>query len=201
MSSNDFPLHALRCSVPSRSVNAFTKPALVLLTLAVAGFFAVAQDAPREAGAPDDTNTTVSSGNTKSTNDVETQALRNFLILQDQLRATQRAVEQTREQVQADARRSEELLAARLNLIEQTFNARRVQEVESLQESTRVVTIMAFAVTGVGLLAVLFAGFVQVKAMTRLAEVSRQLHTALPPLQLANASAPALSPSSPPNMR
>ncbi|HWN95554.1 MAG TPA: tetratricopeptide repeat protein [Methylomirabilota bacterium] len=118
-----------------------------------------------------------------ATNDTDL-LLKNFLLLQDQLRTTQRAMEQGREQAQTDARRTEELMAARLNLIEQTLNARRTEEITSLQQSTRTVIIIASIITVAGLLAVVFAGLVQVRAMTRLSEVSQQLRTALPVPQL-----------------
>jgi tetratricopeptide (TPR) repeat protein len=189
MSLNDFPLRLLPRPLPSRGVNALAKKSF-LLWLFVALVVAVVPSSADEA--PVVTGTTAATTSASATNEVETQMLRNFLLLQDQLRATQRAIEQTREQAQADARRSEELLAARLNLIEQTLNARRTQEIESLQQSTRTITTISFIVTGIGLLAVVFAGFVQVKAMTRLAEVSHQLRVALPPLQIGNGNSPAL---------
>jgi len=65
----------------------------------------------------------------------------------------------------------------------------------SLQQSTRTVTIISFAVTAVGFFAVLFAGLVQLKAMSRLAEVSKELRTALPTLALGDGKSPALLPA------
>jgi tetratricopeptide (TPR) repeat protein len=114
------------------------------------------------------------------TNETEAQLLRNFLLLQDQLRATQRAVEQAREQSKADAKRVEELMAARLHVVEQTVNAQRADEIASMQKSTRTVIILASVITTAGLIAVIFAGLVQLRAMTRLTEISQQLRAALP---------------------
>jgi tetratricopeptide (TPR) repeat protein len=189
MSLNDFLLRTLRCSLPSPDVNALLKRpllCLLLVALAVPKILSGADELPAAVGAPPP------AASTNTSTEAETQMLRSFLLLQDQLRATQRAIEQTREQAQADARRAEELLSVRLNLIEQTLSAQRAQEVASLQQSTRMVTVISLVVTAVGLLAVVFAGFVQVKAMTRLAEVSRQLREALPALQLSGAHSPAL---------
>jgi len=77
-------------------------------------------------------------------------------------------------------------------LIEQTLSTQRAHETASLQQSTRTVTIISFVVTAAGLLAVLFAGFVQLKAMSRLAEVSKDLRTALPTLAFGDGKSPAL---------
>ena len=132
---------------------------------------------------------------TNAISNTDTQMLKSVLQLQEQLRATQRAVEQSRQQAQTDARRAEELLAARLNLIEQTLSAQRSREIAdmqqttrteiaAMQQSTRTAIIIALAVTGIGLIAVLFAGFAQVKATTRLTEVSRQLRAIGPAWQI-----------------
>ena len=106
--------------------------------------------------------------------------LRNFLLLQEQLRATQRAVEQARDEAQTDSKRNAELMASRLNLIEQTVNAQRAEEMDSLRRSTRTMLVVVGIITGLGFIAVLFAGFVQMRAMTQLAEVSIQLRATLP---------------------
>ena len=124
--------------------------------------------------------------------EIDAQLLKNFLLLQDQLRNTQRAVEQGREQATADARRADDLLTARLNLVEQSLTTQRSQELVAMQESTRTIITIASVITGTGLLVVLFAGFAQVRAMTRLTEVSRQLTIALPTAHLNDAPAHAL---------
>ena len=189
MNLNDFALHTTHRSLPSRFVNALVKR--LLLAPLLCGALAIPQvwSQPGEPAAA--ANPTASPAG--ATNDTEL-LLRNFMLLQDQLRATQRAMEQTREQAQADAKRTEELMAARLNLIEQTLNARRTEEIASLQQSTRTVITIASVITIAGLLAVVFAGFVQVRAMTRLSEVSQHLRAALPMLQLeAGADAPLLN--------
>src|SRR6185503_14628630 len=89
-----------------------------------------------------------------------------------------------REQAAADAKRADDLMTARLNLVEQTLTTQRAQELVALQESTRTIITIASVITGTGLLVVLFAGFAQVRAMTRLTEVSRQLSIALPAAHL-----------------
>jgi tetratricopeptide (TPR) repeat protein len=115
---------------------------------------------------------------TNAVPETDPQLLRNFLVMQEQLRATQRAVEQARDEAQAESKRTAEIMAARLNLIEQTLNAQREQELDSLRRSTRTMLTVVGLITAAGFVAVLFAGFVQVRAMTRLAEVSEQLRLA-----------------------
>ena len=112
--------------------------------------------------------------------DTNAQLLRSVLQLQEQLRATQRLVEQAREEAQSESKRNAEIMAARLKLIEQTLDAQRQQQIESLQRTTRTMVTVVGIITGVGFLAVLFAGVAQVRTMTRLAEVSRQFQGLLP---------------------
>lgn len=182
---NEFALHALPSSIPSRTVNVLLKkfilPLLIVGALAMPNaLFSAEVDVITTAAAPPTPSNGVA--------EADAQLLRNFLLLQDQLRATQRAVEQARDEAQADSKRTAELMAARLNLIEQTLNAQRAQELDSLRRSTRTMLVVVGIITGVGFLAVLFAGFVQVRTMTRLAEVSHQLRTALPAPQLGPSS-------------
>jgi tetratricopeptide (TPR) repeat protein len=158
-------------------VNAFVKNlwrlGLILLALALA--VPPARSQPGEAPAVPPVPTP-----TNATNEAAEQLLRAFLLLQEQLRNTQKAVEQAREQSKEDAKRYEELVAARLNVLEQTVNNQRTQEIEAIQQSSRTVFVLASIVTAAGLIAVIFAGLVQVRAMTRLSEVSQQLRTAVP---------------------
>ena len=178
MTFNDFALRTPPRSLPSRAVNALIKTVL-LMPLFLAVCFA-----PRALSQPGEPPLTTVPVAGTATNETEVQLLRNFLIVQDQLRATQRAVEQAREQGLADARRAEEALTARLNLIEQTLSAQRATELAAMQQSTKTVIVIASVITVAGLLAVVFAGFVQARAMIRLTEVSRQLSAALPPAHL-----------------
>ena len=189
MTSNDFGLRRWRRPLPSRPVNVLTKSFLLLSLVLVACLALQAQPQPGDSAvipaAPVVTEVT--------TNETEAQLLRNFLIVQDQLRATQQAVEKTREQALADAKRSEEALTARLNLIEQTLSSQRATELASMQKSTRTMILLACIITVAGFIAVLFAGFVQARAMIRLTDVSRQLRAALPPTPLEGGNALLLS--------
>jgi tetratricopeptide (TPR) repeat protein len=194
---NDFALHTVPRSLFSPGVK---MPRLLFLCVAVALAYLPLAIAADELPATEPASAAPVVTNALSNTD--TQMLKSVLQLQEQLRATQRAVEQAREQAQADARRAEDLLAARLNLIEQTLSAQRAKEIAdmqqstrteiaAMQQSTRTAIIIALAVTGIGLLAVLFAGFAQVKATTRLTEVSRQLRAIGPAWQIGEGTAAA----------
>jgi hypothetical protein len=87
---------------------------------------------------------------TNTVSEAEAQMLRSFLMLQDQLRTTQRAVEDARDEAQAEAKRTAELMSARLNLIEQTLNAQREQELQNLQRSTHTMIVIVGITTAVG---------------------------------------------------
>src|ERR1043166_5549557 len=174
MSLNDFALRWMPRSIPSRRVNALSKILSTLCVFAVVGcphllFAAETNAAPA----------------TNAVAETDTQMLRSFLLLQEQLRNTQRAVEQAREEAQAESRRTAEAMSARLSLVEQTLNAQRQKELESLQRSTRTVLIIIGVSTGVAFIGVIFAGMMQVRAATRLAQVSQQLQMALSPAHLA----------------
>src|SRR2546429_6991208 len=111
MTLNDFALRSARHSLTSRRVNA-----LKLLPLWIAALVAL----PNFVFSAE-TNTSA----TNAISEADSQMLRSFLLLQEQLRNTQRAVAQTREEAQADSRRAQEVLAARLKLVGHTLNAQR----------------------------------------------------------------------------
>jgi len=193
MTLNDFALRAFRSSLPSRFVNSVVRKTLrlLLVLLAVSPPLLRAEDVRVEELS---TTAPVVLALSNSIAEIDAQLLKNFLLLQDQLRNTQRLVEQGREQASADAKRTDELMTARLSLVEQTLATQRAQELLSLQESTRTVVTIASVITGTGLLVVLFAGFAQVRAMTRLTEVSRQLSIALPAPHSSEVASHALLP-------
>ncbi|HTD66515.1 MAG TPA: tetratricopeptide repeat protein [Candidatus Limnocylindria bacterium] len=183
MKLNDFALPRAPHCLTSRRVNAFQKQiALLLLFSSLTSAFSA--QPPPDAPPAASTNAIAASEN-------DTQLLRSFLLLQEQLRATQRAVEQARDEAQSEARRSAEATTARLNLIEQSLSTQRQQQMESLQRTITTVLKVIGISTAAGFLAVLFAGFMQVRAATRLAEVSRQLQLALPSARFAELSAGA----------
>jgi len=169
MNPNEFALLARRHSLPSSAVN-FQKFA-VLLSLVIGPLWLHAAVDPAPPPPPATTNVVVM--------EPDPHLLRSVLILQEQVRTTQRAVEQAREEAQVESKRTAESMTARLNTIEQTLNTQRDTELRELQQSTHKMIIIVGIATAIGFLAMMVTGFMQVRAASRLTEVSRQL-AALP---------------------
>src|SRR5262249_2030098 len=75
------------------------------------------------------------------TNSQET--LMSILRLQEQLHATQLAIERNRQDAETAATRNAEALAGRLTTIEQALTAQRAQEWDAIQSSNKTMLIMA----------------------------------------------------------
>lgn len=116
--------------------------------------------------------------------------LRAYLQLQEQLHATQIALERNRLETEAVAARNAEAVAARFQAIEQALTDKRSAELETLQqrmESThRLLLIVAGTIATVGFLVLLFTAYLQWRAVNRLAEFAAMAQaasrTALPPM-------------------
>ena len=178
MNPNEFALLARRHSLPSRPVN-YQKFAALLALLLIPLLAPAADPAPPAAT----TNVVVM--------EPDPQLLRSVLILQEQVRTTQRAVEQAREEAQAESKRTADTMSARLNTIEQSLNTQRDQELRDLQKSTHKMIIIVGLATAVGFLAMMITGFMQARAASRLTEVSRQLAALPAPLRSRLAELPA----------
>lgn len=185
MNPNEFALLARRRSLPSSAVN-FQKFA-ILLALAFSPLWLPAAD-PAPPTPAVTTNVVVM--------EPDPQLLRSVLILQEQVRTTQRAVEQAREEAQSDSKRTADSMAARLNTIEQTLNTQREAELRELQQSTHKMIIIVGIATAVGFLAMMATGFMQMRAASRLTEASRQL-AALPGPRFAELPAPSAAGTAP----
>ena len=136
------------------------------------------------------------------TNAVSNETLRSYLQLQEQLHATQQALERTRQESEALAAKNAEAVAARFKAIEEALNAKRVTELEamkssmetvkgsmesnsrSMESNTRMLMTVAGTIAGVGFLVLLLTAYLQWRSVSRLAEFSALLQsarTALPP--------------------
>jgi tetratricopeptide (TPR) repeat protein len=112
-------------------------------------------------------------GRGDETNSQET--LRSYLQLQEQIHATQLAVERSRTQAEAAATETAKTFAARLQGIETALASQRAQELEAMQSSNKVMLIVAGLFAGLGLLAMLFMAYFQWRTINRLAEISAAL--------------------------
>jgi tetratricopeptide (TPR) repeat protein len=103
------------------------------------------------------------------------EVLRAYLQLQEQLHATQLAVEQNRREYQEAAAQNEEALANRLRAIEQALAAQRSRELDAMQSSNRVMLIVAGSFAVVGFVAMLIMAYFQWRTVNGLAELSATL--------------------------
>ena len=88
-------------------------------------------------------------------------------------------IEKQRKDNEAAAARSEDLLEARLKLIEQSIATHRLDELERLDTSNRAILIAAGAFAVAGFLVLLFAAFVQWSAVGRLTAIAARFPAAL----------------------
>ena len=101
--------------------------------------------------------------------------LRGNLQLQEQLHATQLAIERNRTQAEAVMAQNAEALDTRLSGIEQTLAARRAQELETMQSTDKVMLFVAGVFAMLGFLAMLFLAYFQSRTINRLAEITAAL--------------------------
>jgi tetratricopeptide (TPR) repeat protein len=144
-------------------------PIILSFALAATGASGLAADpspSPAASATADDTNAQ--------------DMLRGYLRLQEQLHATQLAIEQTRKESGETAAQSAQALTARLEAIERALSGQTAAELESVRSSNRSVLIVAGAFVVLGLGAMLLMGYFQWRTVERLAEIS----TALPPMRV-----------------
>ncbi len=119
-------------------------------------------------------NAAPGAGGVEATNTQE--VMRSYLQLQEQLHATQLAIEENRKEARDASVRSAEALANRLQLIEQALASQRARELESMQSTNRVMVIVAGSFATLGFIAMLLMAYFQWRTVNGLAEIS----TALP---------------------
>ena len=112
------------------------------------------------------TNAPVQSGETNS------QELRTYLQLQEQLHATRLAIESVGAEAKQAAAQNAEELAVRLRAVEQAVAAQRAKELEAMQSSNRNMLYVAGAFASIGCVAMLLMGYYQWRTVNRLAELS-----------------------------
>lgn len=129
------------------------------------------------------------------TNSSSSETLRSYLQLQEQLHATQLALERNRQETEALAAKNAEAVAARFKTIEDTLTTKRVTELESMKDSmetlkssmastSRMLMTVAGTIALVGFLVLLLTAYLQWRSVSRLAEfaaVVQSARSALPP--------------------
>jgi tetratricopeptide (TPR) repeat protein len=134
--------------------------------------------------------------------------LRAYIQLQEQLHATQLALERNRQETEVMAARNAEAVAARFKAVEDALTAKRSGELEAMEQRMqslhRLLLVVSGGIAAVGFLVLLLTAFLQWRAVNRLAEVTAMTQAvgraALPqpvavaaPLQLPGAGVAAQS--------
>lgn len=129
------------------------------------------------------------------TNVSSNETLRSYLQLQEQLHATQLALERNRQESDALAARNAEAVAARFKAIEEALTTQRVTELDalkgsmetlerSMESNNRMLMTVAGTIASVGFMILLLTAYLQWRSVTRLADftaVIQNTRAALPP--------------------
>lgn len=122
-------------------------------------------------------------------------ALRSYLQLQEQLHATQLALERNRQEADALAAKNAEAVAAKFKAIEEAMKGQRITELDSmqktLQSNNRLMLIVGGSIAAVGFFVLLVTGYLQWRSVNRLAEVSAQVQSNRLALPVAGSAAVA----------
>jgi tetratricopeptide (TPR) repeat protein len=108
-----------------------------------------------------------------------------YLQIQEQLHATQMAIEDVRAAAADDAKRNADAIAARLEVLEQSVAAQRDADAGAARRTQQLTLLLAgaFGLAGLGIMAMMF--YFQWRAFSKIAEISAQQ-------QLASANAGAV---------
>ena len=125
------------------------------------------------ATAPLDAQTNVAAA---STNDA---VANGYLQIQEQLHATRLAIEQNSLAAAEDAKKNAEVLATRLQSLEQTVAVQRASDAEAARKTQQLTLLVAgaFGIAGLGILLAMI--FFQWRAFAQIAQISAQQNTAL----------------------
>ena len=102
-----------------------------------------------------------------------------YLQLQEQLQATQLAIERNRQETKDAAAQNAEALAKGLQSIQQVLSTQRAQDLEARQSSNKVMLIVAGTFAAMGFLTMLMMTYFQWRMSKGLAAISAALPTAL----------------------
>jgi tetratricopeptide (TPR) repeat protein len=144
-------------------------PRRALVVLALISFAAACFGAETASPAP-------IPGKAGETNTQDT--LRAYLQLQEQLHATQLAIQRNRDEGAAAAAESVKAIANRLQGFEPVPTLQRAQDLEAMQSSNRAILFVAGLFAAIGLLALLCMAYFQWRTINRLEEVSAALPVA-----------------------
>jgi hypothetical protein len=125
--------------------------------------------------------------------------LQAYQQVQEQLRLTQLAIEQNRQEIKAAATQNAESLSKALESIQEGFAAQRARDLEAMQRFNKVILIVVGTFAGMSLLTLLMMSYFQWRMSKGLAEITAALPAALG--LGAGPTAPALNPAGQLNLR
>jgi hypothetical protein len=102
-----------------------------------------------------------------------------YLQLQEQLRATQLAIEQNGREIKEAAAQNAEALSKALQAIQENFTAQRAQDLEAMRQSNKVILIVVSTFAVMGFLTLLMMSYFQWRMSKGLAEISAAVPMAL----------------------
>jgi hypothetical protein len=102
-----------------------------------------------------------------------------YLQLEEQLRATQVAIEQNRREIKEAATQNAEALSRALQTIQESFAAQRARDLEAMQRSNRVILIVVGTFAAMGFLTLVMMSYFQWRMSKGLAEISAVVPVAL----------------------
>ena len=103
----------------------------------------------------------------------------NYLQIQEQIHATQLAIEQNQQAAADTAKSNADLLAARVQALEQAVAAQHDNDTKAAQQTQRLTLFLAgaFGLAGLGIM--LLMVYFQWRAFTQIAQISSQQHAAI----------------------
>lgn len=104
-----------------------------------------------------------------------------FQQFHEDLLTSLRAAEKARVEAEAAAKHNEELMAARLNFLEQSLRARSEHELETIKTWNQFMLTMVSVLGGIGVLGILFVAIFLSRALSRVADVAAVSRPGLPP--------------------
>ena len=169
------------------------------LALAVAAGVCFAQEPPKPSSAVEKTNAGPAASADPAEISAAQQALRAYLRLQEQLQATQRALQEARTEAAGAARSNATVLAERLKLVDQNLAGRHLRDLEAMEGANRTALIVVGTMTMAALLLMVFTAWFQMQSMQKFADavadlrVSRALEQGPPVRAIGEGESKALT--------
>jgi len=162
--------------------------AVCLVLLAMMGLLRPVQAADTNAAPGADGKTAEAAGTNAQ------DSLRSYLQIQEQLRNTLLAIEKNRQEAEAESATNAQVLEERLRVMEKTFADGRLEQMQGMERSDRMILMAAGTFAAIGFLVLLLAAFLQWTAVNRFAAAAASLSAVHSP-QVSGLGAAQLPPA------